>query len=60
MTNFSFLSSVRFWAIVGIGIVGALKASEVLSEELSNALITILMGYTVIRTVDRFGDKIGK
>jgi hypothetical protein len=58
--NFSFILSTRFWALVGIAIVGALKAWGTLSEEVANGLITILTGYTIVRSLDRSVDKLSK
>ena len=54
MTKLAFLGSLRFWAIVLFAVVGALKAQGVISDEVSNALLTILGGFTVVRTVDKF------
>ena len=58
MEKFLFLKSTRFWALVLIAIVGVLKAEAILADDFSNALITILTGFTVIRTVDRFSETI--
>jgi ABC-type transport system involved in multi-copper enzyme maturation permease subunit len=54
LNDFSFLKSRRFYAIVIIAIIGALKTAGVISDEIANAIITILTGFTVIRTVDKF------
>jgi hypothetical protein len=55
--NFSFLTSVRFWAIVGIAVVTGLVQAGILDKALGDTIVTILAGYAVIRTVDRnFGD----
>ena len=54
MTKLAFLGSTRFWCVVAIAIVGVLQAEGVISAETSTALVTILGGYTVIRTVDKF------
>lgn len=49
-----FLTSTRFWAIVGIAIVGVLFSEGIISMELNAFLLTVLSGYTVVRTVDKF------
>lgn len=48
------LTSTRFWALVAIALVKLLEAEAVLSPEVSNSLVVILGGFTVIRTVDKF------
>ena len=57
---FKFLASLRFWALVGIAITGVLKVEGILTDEIGNAIITILFGYTSIRTIDRFSEQLGK
>ena len=49
-----FLKSTRFWAIVAIAIIGVLFKESIISSELNSFLLTILSGYTVVRTVDKF------
>ena len=58
--KFLFLSSVRFWALVLIAIVGVLKVEGIVPDEIATALVTILGGYTVIRTVDRASETLAK
>lgn len=53
-TKLLFLTSTRFWAIVGIAVVGVLFSEGVISQELNAFLLTVLSGYTVIRTADKF------
>jgi len=48
-----FLTSTRFWALVAIAIVGVLDAELIISSPIAQALVTILGGFVVIRTVDR-------
>jgi hypothetical protein len=54
----AFLTSTRFWALVGIAIIGVLNAEGILATDISMALITILSGFIGIRTVDRSVDKL--
>ncbi len=58
MEKFAFIFSTRFWALVLIAIVGVLKAEGILDGEIANGLITILTGFTAIRTIDRFSETI--
>jgi len=53
----SFLGSRRFWCLVGIAIVGVFSSEGILSVEIANAIVTILAGFTVIRTVDKIATK---
>ena len=54
-----FLTSTRFWALVLIAIIGVLQTEGILSAEIATALVTILGGFAVVRTVDRFSEKVG-
>jgi len=55
--DLSFLGSRRFWCLVGIAIVGLLSSEGILSPDIANGIITILGGFTVIGTVDKFSAK---
>jgi hypothetical protein len=57
MSKLNFLSSLRFWALCLIALVGVLQAEGVISQEVSIALVTILGGFTAIRTIDKFSQK---
>jgi hypothetical protein len=59
ITDFTFLTSRRFWALVGIAVVGILKAEAILPVEVADAIIVILGGFTVIRTIDKSSELIG-
>ena len=58
--NFNFLSSRRFWALVVMAIIGVLETEGIIPDEIAKGLITILAGFTVIRTIDRFSENLGK
>jgi len=51
--NLDFLSSRRFWALVGIAVLGVLKTENIVSADIVNALVVILGGCIGIRTHDR-------
>lgn len=53
MEKFAFLGSLRFWALVGIAIIEVLESETIIGGSIAGALITILGGFTVIRTIDR-------
>jgi len=55
-----FLTSVRFYAVVLIAIIGVLKVEGIIPDDIATALVTILGGYTVIRTVDRASETLAK
>jgi hypothetical protein len=60
MNKLLFLTSTRFWALVAIAIVGVLDAEGILSSPIAQALVTILGGFVVVRTIDRnIGDAMG-
>lgn len=56
--KWQFLTSPRFWSIVLIALAAWLKGDGYITEALAAFITTVAGGYTVIRTVDRFGDKI--
>ncbi len=60
--KFLFLKSIRFWKMVIVGILIALEQQGVITGDLSkavaNVLELVLTGSVVIRTVDRFGEKL--
>ena len=59
MNKFLFLKSTRFWALCLIAIIKVLDTEGILTSVIATGLITILGGFTVIRTVDRnLGDSI--
>lgn len=62
-TKFAFLTSVRFWKLVIIGILEALMVVGVIGDETLQSItriIELVLGSSVfIRTADRFGEKAG-
>ena len=47
------LTSVRFWQVVGIAVVGYLGDTGVVSPEVSISIITVLGGSVAIGTIDK-------
>ena len=56
--DLKFLKSNRFWKLVIVALLGVLVDFGVLPETWL-ALQPILLGSVVVRTVDRFGEKVG-
>jgi len=59
MKKFKFLTSERFWAVVLGAVILCLNKEGVINENITTMLETILFAFVGIRTVDRFGEKIG-
>jgi len=57
--SFEFLKSTRFWKLVLAGFAAVLFKEGVITQTVLALIETILVGSVVIRTVDRFGEKIG-
>ena len=55
--DFSFLKSTRFYALLIGAVSFYLKTKGVFGEAEMVLVSTIVAGFTVIKTVDRFGDK---
>ena len=55
--NWSFLKSRRFWALVLIAIIKVLDSEGIIPGVWTEALVTVLVGFVSIRTIDRFGEK---
>lgn len=55
--DFQFLKSNRFWALVLVGVVMALKSWGLVDEGVAGALMTVLLGFVGVRTIDRVGEK---
>lgn len=51
--DFSFIKSNRFWAIVGVAVLGVLQAKMLIDPEIARALMTVLLGHIGLRTIDR-------
>lgn len=60
ITDFSFLTSRRFWALVVVAILGVLDVEGIVSGEVAKALEIILYGFIGVRTIDRFGENVAK
>jgi len=58
-TQLEFLKSVRFWKLVIAGVAFALYQDGVVSQAVLSLVETILLGSVAVRTVDRFGEKLG-
>jgi len=50
----AFLTSRRFWALVLLGVVAYFKSTGQLEPGLAQLFETILGGFTVLTTVDKF------
>ena len=48
------IQSTRFWAIVGIAIIGYLKGVGFMEGSAADSLMIILGGYAAIRTSENF------
>ena len=55
--DLSFLGSRRFWCLVGIAIVGIFSSEGILSVEIAQGIVTVLGGFTAIRTIDKITNK---
>jgi|AntDeeMinimDraft_6_1070357.scaffolds.fasta_scaffold02774_5 hypothetical protein len=62
-TKFAFLTSIRFWKLVLIGLIQALVAVQVISsgdaEAVAKIVQLILGGDVTIATIDRFAERSG-
>lgn len=53
-------SSSRFWSLVIVAALALLAEYQLLSVEIVQSLVLVLLGHVGIRTVDRFSEKVGK
>ena len=58
--NFPFLRSTRFWAVVIFALAIWLGDAGVMPAELVAFLQTVTGGHVGLRTIDRFGETVGK
>lgn len=58
MSKLNFLTSRRFWGLCLIAVVGVLGEQAVLSPEVTTAVVTIVLGFIGLRTVDRFSETV--
>lgn len=58
--SLQFLKSTRFWAMIFAAVVQYLQAENIVSPELATLLTTIFGGFVGVRTIDRFGEKVGE
>ena len=57
--KFAFLTSTRFYAVIIGAIAIYLSQEGIISEALSQLIITVAGGFTLIKSVDRFSEQIG-
>jgi len=57
--RFGFLSSNRFWAVIIGAVILYLNEEAIINDNLTALLETIMLSFVGIRTIDRFGEKIG-
>lgn len=55
--QWAFLTSTRFWALVLAAVAIYLQQKGILGTEEMQLIASITGGFTIIRTVDRTGDK---
>ena len=55
----AFLTSTRFWALVLIAILKVLATDKIIDPTTASAIETLLLGFTVVRTIDRGTEYIG-
>jgi len=56
-SNFSFLTSNRFWAMIVGAVAVYLQAKGVLGEAEMLLIATITAGFTIVRTADRMSEQ---
>ena len=59
MKYLPFLKSVRFWKLTAASVVILLNLLEVVPGEVATPVLVWLLGSVGIRTMDRFGEKLG-
>jgi len=59
MEKLEFLKSTRFWALVIGAVTLYLQSKGFIGESELTLIGTIVAGFIGVRTVDRFGEKIG-
>ena len=55
--DWGFIKSRRFWCLILIAFFKVLEAEKVFTAEITNAIITVLSGFIVVRTVDKITEK---
>lgn len=58
--NTDFLKSNRFWAAVIGALVKVLSTEGVIPASVADAIIALIVAFIGVRTVDRFGEKVGQ
>ena len=58
--KWAFIYSTRFWAILIIAVVGYLEVKGWIDEPLKVLIWTIAGSFGIVRTVDRFSEKLGE
>lgn len=59
MENLDFLKSNRFWMLVIGAVTLYLQSKGIIGEAELTLIGTIVAGFIGIRTIDRFGEKVG-
>jgi len=59
MEKLDFLKSTRFWALVIGAVTLYLQSKGFIGESELTLIGTIVAGFIGVRTIDRFGEKIG-
>jgi len=59
MEKLEFLKSTRFWALVIGAVTLYLQGKGIIGESELTLIGTIVAGFIGVRTIDRFGEKIG-
>jgi len=54
------MQSTRFWALLALALAIYLNDQNLISDNLASFIFTVGAGHIGIRTVDRFGEKIGE
>jgi hypothetical protein len=57
--NIDFISSNRFWSLVGVVVVSYLGTHNWIEAGLANSLIALGLGFIGIATADKVAEKVG-
>lgn len=59
-SSLAFLKSVRFYKLCIVAVAQYLSTQGIIDATIANGLSLILLGSVAVKTVDRFGEKVGK
>lgn len=59
-TNFAFLKSERFWVMVAGAVVVYVETKGWIGAAERNLVLALSAGFVGVRTVDRFGEQVGR